>query len=127
MLEYPSKSNVMNTVTASPQIYGQLISAQTVDRVVRTIRDYFHPEKIILFGSYATEQATEDSDLDLLIVMKTDLPRHKRATPIRMLFQPMPCAMDILVYTPDEVVQWNGTVNHIITEIFQHGKVLYER
>jgi hypothetical protein len=32
-----------------------------------------------------------------------------------------------LVYTPEEVTYWNGTVNHIITEAFATGKVVYER
>ncbi|MGD9201061.1 MAG: hypothetical protein PVI26_05835 [Chitinispirillia bacterium] len=39
---------------------------------------------------------------------------------------PMPCAIDILVFTPEEVDKWNGTSNHIITEAFLHGKILYE-
>jgi uncharacterized protein len=80
-----------------------------------------------LFGSYAAGQPTPDSDLDLLIVMDTDLPKHKRATPLKLLFRPMPCSMDILVYTPEEIDYWNGTVNHIITTVFQTGTALYER
>lgn len=39
----------------------------------------------------------------------------------------MPCAMDILVYTSDEVARWKGTVNHIVTEAFETGRVVYER
>jgi predicted nucleotidyltransferase len=80
-----------------------------------------------VFGSYASGRPTPDSDLDLLVVMETALPRHKRAAPIRLLFRPMPCAMDILVYTPDEVAHWKGTVNHIVTEAFETGRVVYER
>lgn len=117
----------MKPVTVKQQNIGEFIPQKTLDTIVHTIVENFHPEKIILFGSYATNQVTLDSDLDFLIVMKTNLPRHKRATPIRLLFQPMPCAMDILVYTPDEVMEWNGTVNHILTEAFQTGKILYER
>jgi uncharacterized protein len=110
----------------SAQAPGQLISPATIASIIATIQTTFQPDKILLFGSYANGTPTPDSDLDLLVVMKTDRPRNRRSTPIRLLFQPLPCAMDILVFTPAEVAYWNGTVNHIITEAFQTGKVLYD-
>lgn len=117
----------METASIIEQPYGELISPQTIDAVVERIARHFAPRRIILFGSYASGQPTHDSDLDLLIIMDSDLPRHKRATPIRLLFQPTPCAMDFLVYTPEEIAEWNGTPNHIITEALRSGKVVYAR
>ena len=110
------------------QHYGELISAETISGVVRTIADGCSPEKIVLFGSYASGTPTPDSDLDLLIIMETDqVQRVKRAVPIHQLFRPKPCSMDILVYTPQEVAYWDGAFNHIVTEALSSGKVLYER
>ncbi len=106
--------------------YG-LMTPDTISKVVHTIVEHFNPSKIILFGSYASGNPGPDSDLDLLVVMPSSLPRYKRALPIRMLFRPSPCPMDILVYTPEEVNHWMGTVNHIITNALHSGKVLYER
>jgi len=117
----------MQTVSVKEQTLGGLIPQETIDAIIRSIADTFSPHKIIMFGSYATGRPTPDSDLDLFLVMDTDLPRYKRATPIRLLFQPAPCAMDILVYTPEEVAHWNGTTNHIITEVLRSGKTVYER
>jgi len=117
----------METVTTIEQAYGELIPPQTIDTIVREIARNFSPLQIILFGSYASGQATPDSDLDLLVIMDGDLPRHKRATPIRLLFRPTPCAMDILVYTPQEIAEWNGTPNHVITEALRSGRVVYAR
>jgi len=117
----------MNTVTIPEQKYGQLIPSDTINLIAETIAERFSPEKIILFGSYASSNPNPDSDVDLMIIMHSDLPVHKRAVPILLTFQPMPCSMDILVYTPDEVMYWNGTLNHIITEVFKTGKVMYER
>lgn len=107
--------------------HAGLISSDTIHGVTRAIVERFDPDRIILFGSYATGDPTPDSDLDLLVVMSSSLPRHKRALPIRMLFRPSPCPMDILVYTPEEVGYWMGTVNHIITHAVQSGRVLHER
>ncbi|MBF0461303.1 MAG: nucleotidyltransferase domain-containing protein [Magnetococcales bacterium] len=104
-----------------------LIAPDTLSEMVHTIVAHCDPDRIILFGSYASGNPTPDSDLDLLVVMPSSLPRYKRALPIRMLFRPSPCPMDILVYTPEEVDYWLGTANHIITNIMQSGQVLHER
>ncbi len=117
----------MTTVTIDKQKPGTVISQDTIHAIVHAIAEEFSPERIILFGSYATDHPTPDSDLDLLIIMNTQLPRHKRAAPIRLLFRPAPCAMDILVYTADEAAYWDGVANHIVTEASQTGKVVYAR
>lgn len=117
----------MQTVETPEQPHNKLIPQETIDAVVQAIARNFSPQRIILFGSYASGQPTPDSDLDLLIIMDSDLPKHKRAVPVHLLFRPMPCALDILVYTPEEVARWYGTVNHIITEALQYGITVYER
>ena len=117
----------METISVREQGTGGLIPQETIGVIIRSIAERFSPHKIIMFGSYATGHPTPDSDLDLLLIMDTDLARYKRATPIRLLFQPAPCAMEILVYTPEEVAHWNGTTNHIITEVMRDGKTVYER
>jgi predicted nucleotidyltransferase len=114
-------------MTMAVQETGQLIPEDTIAAIVQAIAEKFSPDKIILFGSYASGNPTPDSDLDLLVIMQSDLPRHKRAVSMRLLFRPTPCAMDILVFTPEEVSYWNGVPNHIITEALSSGKVVYER
>lgn len=109
------------------QQYGQLIPQETIEAVISAVAEKFDPQRIILFGSYASGNPTPDSDLDLLVIKETDLPHYKRAVPLRLLFQPAPCSIDFLVFTPQEVAKWNGTVNHIITKAIETGKVVYER
>ena len=117
----------MAPIQAQQPQYCSLVSRETIEEIVRRIVHHVAPEKVILFGSYATGTPTLDSDLDLLVVMHTDLPRHKRSTPIRLLFNPAPCPMDLLVYTPEEVQRWAGVTNHIVTDILEEGEILYER
>jgi predicted nucleotidyltransferase len=73
----------MTTVSLKQQQYGELIAPETIYGVAKAIAENFHPEKIVLFGSYATGTATPDSDLDFLVVMNTDQPINKRSVPIR--------------------------------------------
>lgn len=116
----------MATVNLKQQKYGELIAPETIDGVAKAIAENFHPEKIILFGSYAAGTPTPDSDLDFLVIMDSNQPRYKRSPPIRLMFRPTPCPMDILVYTPDEVNKWNGATNHIVTIAHETGRVMYE-
>jgi len=116
----------MATVSLKQQQFGELISPETINGITQAIVENFQPEKIVLFGSYATGTPTPDSDLDLLVVMNTEQPRNKRSVPIRLMFDSVPCAMDILVYTPDDLKKWNGATNHIVTEAFLDGRVIYD-
>ncbi len=104
-----------------------LVSRAAVGEVVDEIARRFRPEKIIIFGSCARRNVEKAGDLDLLVIMESDLPQYKRAVPIRLLFDPAPCPMDILVYTPEEVDYWKGTPNHIVAEAINKGVVAYEK
>ncbi len=83
----------------------------------------FKPEKIILFGSRAWGNSTKDSDIDLFIVKKSKNTR-KTATKIDVALFPRTFAMDVLVYTPEQVKKRK---NHLfIKKILEKGKRLYE-
>lgn len=118
-------SEPLKHISIPQQQSGKLFPTDSVGAVVKAIIDNFSPKKIIIFGSYAAKKQTPESDLDLLIIMDTELPPHKRSVPVRLLFKPMPCVMDLLIYTPSEINYWNGTANHIITHALRTGKVLY--
>ncbi|MBI4682422.1 MAG: nucleotidyltransferase domain-containing protein [Nitrospirae bacterium] len=98
---------------------------QTIDEIVRKIAEKFNPLKIILFGSYAYGSPTKDSDIDLLIIKESIIPRHQRTKEVRRILRGMKVAVDILVYTPEEVRKWEGIDTAFITGVLKKGKVLY--
>ena len=57
-----------------------VVSKPQLERVVEAIRDHISPELILLFGSRATGRAREDSDYDLMLVLRdgSDLERGRR-------------------------------------------------
>ncbi len=126
-LTLQKRGTLMDTIALEQKRKDGILTDATIREVVAAIVEHFDPEKIILFGSYAGGRPNPDSDLDLLVVMESSEPRHHRAAPIRLLFRPAPCSMDILVYTPEEIAYWNGTVNHIITEAMNTGRTVYVR
>jgi predicted nucleotidyltransferase len=98
---------------------------RVIRRYARAIAEEFHPDKIILFGSYAYGTPNEDSDVDLLVVMPTrDL--HAQAVRIRYrLAAPFP--MDLLVRTPKQIKSRLEDGESFTTTIVTRGKVLYEK
>lgn len=84
------------------------------------------PEKIILFGSYNTNQINEWSDLDLVVVEETDVPFLDRTRRLLSLLEPE-VGVDLLVYTPAEFEHLTRERAFLRQEIVAKGKVLYER
>lgn len=85
------------------------------------------PEKIILFGSFAYGKPTPDSDVDLLIIMNSDLRPHARVVQISEILNPRPFPVDIVVRTPAEVEERLRVGDCFFQEIVSKGKVLYEQ
>jgi uncharacterized protein (UPF0332 family) len=54
---------------------------QAQEQIVRRIVETAHPEKIILFGSQAREEARPGSDMDLLVIADSKEPRYRRSAP----------------------------------------------
>ena len=61
-----------------------MIGTDKISEIVNKIASGYQPDKIILFGSYASGTPNEDSDLDLFVIKDTDLPRPQRA--VQFLF-----------------------------------------
>ncbi|MBV9851324.1 MAG: nucleotidyltransferase domain-containing protein [Armatimonadetes bacterium] len=102
-----------------------MVSPQRIQQVTEEIARRFHPDRIILFGSYAYGTPTEDSDVDLLVVMPSEGRDIKKAIEIRQAIG-VNFAMDLLVYDPDYLRQRIEWEDWFLREITQKGKVLYE-
>lgn len=102
-----------------------MISSEQINEVVQRIVTNYHPEKIILFGSYAEGVTNESSDLDLLIIKDSKLPIYKRSVEIRKYLRGMCIPMDLVVYTKDEIKKWKNVQTAFITQILKKGKILY--
>src|SRR5512137_327135 len=100
---------------------------ESLPLAVQRIVSALHPEKIILFGSYATGKPTPDSDVDLLVIMETELSSSLRYVAVSSLLEPRPFPVDILVKRPDEVKSALEKGEPLLSEIIDLGIVLYER
>jgi len=104
-----------------------MITQKQIEKILKIIVDKYKPEKVILFGSYAYGYPSKDSDLDLLVVKDSHLPRYKRAREIRKyLWGITDIPKDIIVYTQKEIDDWAEVKEAFITTIVKKGKILYE-
>jgi predicted nucleotidyltransferase len=95
-------------------------------RCLDILADWEATEKVILFGSLATGEAGADSDIDLSVVARTEDDFWTRNRKVRRLLKPRG-AMDIVVYTPDEVARLSDTRPFFRDEILAKGRVVFER
>lgn len=102
-----------------------MITKEKIDEIIKRIVENYHPEKIILFGSYAYGTPSEDSDLDLLIIKDSSLPRYKRGREVRKYLRGLKLAIDLVVYTEEEIQKWSDVRTAFITTVLERGKILY--
>lgn len=93
--------------------------------ITTRITEAIHPQKIILFGSWARGERGPHSDIDLLIIQESDLDRPQRYAQVRRLFWGMGLPMDILVYTPEEFARYQTVPGSFTHTVAREGKVLY--
>jgi len=101
------------------------IPQDVIEQLASQIAGRFHPQKIILFGSYAYGNPGPLSDVDLLIIMDTSLREVRQALEIRQFLNPL-FGVDILVYTPEKLKQRLDIGDAFLKEIIAQGKILYE-
>ncbi len=81
-------------------------------------------ERIYLFGSHARGEADEDSDVDLVVIMDTELPFFERLRQVAACFD-RAWAVDLLVYTPDEFLTMREHGNAFVEMVLDEGVVLH--
>lgn len=82
-------------------------------------------EKVILFGSLVSSNVSSTSDIDLVIIQKTEKRFLERLEDIYTVIKPR-VAVDILVYTPEEFEKLQEE-SSFIRRILKEGRVLYEK
>jgi uncharacterized protein len=102
-----------------------MITPEQIQTFSQQIVEKFQPERIILFGSYACGQPTEDSDVDLLVILPfEELPVHK-AIEIRRQVRPT-FPLDLMARTSEQVQQRLDMGDFFIQDIIKNGRILYE-
>ena len=103
-----------------------MVEMDRIKSLSRQIAEEFRPERIILFGSYAYGEPTEDSDVDLLVIMPFAGKPVYKAIEIRSKIEAR-FPLDLIVRTPQQVQERVAMNDWFMREIVEKGRTLYER
>ncbi len=102
-----------------------MVSMSQIQELGRRIGHEFRPHRVVLFGSHARGVATDDSDVDLLVILPFEGKSVNQSVQIRMRLRPG-FPVDLLVRTPQKVRERMQMGDDFMREILEEGKVLYE-
>jgi uncharacterized protein len=102
-----------------------MVDPESILQFVDSVVERFHPDRVILFGSYAYGKPTEDSDVDLLLVMPYRGVWHDVATKVRLAI-PRDFPMDLMIRSEPEIRRQIEQGDLFLPEIVSKGIVLHE-
>ncbi len=101
------------------------IDQSLIDEIVRRIVEVAQPDRIILFGSAATGQMTEDSDIDLLILESEPGNTREESVRIRAALRGLGYAIDVVVMPTQWFEESKSVVGGLAYPADRYGMVLY--
>ena len=102
-------------------------SEREIEWIVKRIAEGYRPLKVILFGSYAGGQPTDDSDIDLLILKETSDRFIDRWVKVRKLISDPTRRIPVesIVMTPEELDRRIARGDQFFQDIVARGRLLY--
>ena len=105
-----------------------MIKKEVIDEVKNRLIKAYDPLAIYLFGSYAWGSPTEESDLDLLIVIeKSDEKSYKRPISGYHALVGLEISKDIIVHTKEEFERLSKEISSLCHKIEEQGELIYAR
>jgi predicted nucleotidyltransferase len=104
-----------------------VIGAAEVAHVVDAVVAHCNPDRVYVFGSYAKGLSHEESDLDLIVVKASKLPRFRRGRDLNGILATMALSVDVLFLTPEEMRMELADPYSMLSAVMPSAKTLYPR
>jgi predicted nucleotidyltransferase len=102
------------------------LTTELLDQIIQRLVSALKPKRIILFGSHAYGEPTEDSDIDLLVVVTdSDEPRYRRARKAYAVLRGISTPTDVIVMTREEVQRKTNVRSSLVSRAIHEGQLLY--
>jgi uncharacterized protein len=103
-----------------------MITLDNIYEISDRIARQFHPDRIILFGSYAYGTPSDISDVDLLVILPFEGKPFRKSLEILNTVAPS-FSIDLLARCPEDTARRYAQGDPLIREALNKGKILYER
>ncbi len=105
-----------------------MIEPRTIEKAVDLIVAHYRPEQVFVVGSYSMGTARDASDLDLLVIKHTDVPKRQRDYALSLILAPLVIPIDVNVFTPQEMAEeQEDEFGFARTATERQGKLVYSR
>jgi len=99
-----------------------------IEKVKQRLIETYNPVAIYVFGSYAWGTPTEDSDLDLLIIVdESDEKSYKRPVAGYRALRGLDISKDLIIQTKEEFERAAKNVTSLGYKIKRDGELIYAR
>jgi len=102
------------------------LSVEMLEEVTCRIVDAIHPQKIVLFGSYVWGEPTENSDIDLMVIVDhLDQPGYRLATEVYRSLRGMRVPVEVVVRSQDDIARGLTVKTSLERKVLEMGRVLH--
>ena len=99
---------------------------ESIKRLAELLIEAAKPNRIIMFGSQARGEASEDSDFDVMVVEEAVPDRVGEMVRLNRLVRSLAIPVDLLVVSAEKFNYWCDTPGNVYFEAATEGEVLYE-
>lgn len=103
-----------------------IIDTSIFQEIIRRILSVSAPQRIVLLGSAATGNMTEDSDIDLLVLSANPGNPRQESVRLRRALGGLGFPMDVLVMSTDRFEETKNIIGGIACPANKYGRVIYE-
>jgi predicted nucleotidyltransferase len=103
-----------------------MVTTDLIEEIKNRLVSTYHPLAIYLFGSYAWGSPSDDSDVDILVVVDSSEEKtFKRAVAGHHSLFGLRVSKDLIVLTKQEFERESANPSSLCFKIQQKGKLLY--
>ena len=105
-----------------------MIKKAVIEEVKKRLVEVYDPIAIYVFGSYAWGNPTEDSDLDLLVVVdESNEKSYKRPVAGYRAMRGLDISKDLIIQTKKEFESASNNITTLGYKIKKDGELIYAR
>ena len=104
------------------------LNRDTIEAITQLIVERFEPEQVILFGSCARGEEDDNSDLDLMVVLRPGQEPPRQGNPIHAaISERFMLPVDLLIRSYETFATYRPNPNSMLSRMLEDSEVLYDR
>jgi predicted nucleotidyltransferase len=104
---------------------GTAIPEAVVAEAGRRLLEAAPEARVILFGSAARGELTQDSDLDFLVIERDVKDRHAEQVRLRRALRPLRIPVDVIVVSETYAEEWGPAKGSMVHAALTEGRMVH--